>query len=85
MKYRLLKDIGFLESGGVYHSKEDGTIVLAFGGRGIDALIQQGYIEEVQEPWATDKDMIEFRYYPWLDSQNDINVLLEQFKKERGR
>ena len=80
MRYRLLKGIGYLYKDMRYNT-DDQFIRLD-----VKPLIEQGYIEEIQEPWATDKDLIEFgNYYRDHYTDDQITGLLQQFKKERGK
>jgi hypothetical protein len=81
--YRLLKDIGYYPTG-MELDRENEEYTLTFLDHNIPQLIEQGYIEEVQEPWATDKDMIEFAYYAAASHhQMTYEGDLQQFKKER--
>ena len=50
MKYRLLKDIGYIRTGTTVDWIDDVTLNLR-------ELIKQGYIEEIQEPIWTDRDL----------------------------
>jgi hypothetical protein len=78
MKYRLLKDIGPLGVG-YKISDFDGYIKL-----NVESLVGRGYIEEIQEPWATDKDCYDLLDYWWLNAGKFPNIV-EQYKKERGK
>lgn len=91
MKYRLLKDIGFYNKGKIFNVKEGEELTLAIYTTEKDEvnqlakLIEQGYIEEIQEPWATDKDCIEFYKYAKHEPTERLTTLLQQFKQERGK
>jgi len=98
MKILLKKDIGLIKSGEyewitwtntIALKSEDGA--LRCGTEVFEALMQQGYIEEIQEPKWTDKQRDEFAldYAKWLQNHGALHGsfenLLEQFKKEYGK
>jgi hypothetical protein len=78
MKYRLLKDIGYIHKDTMVQTETE-HITLR-----IDDLLTFGYIEDISEPWATDKDIAEFVKYHY-GSGRFIDESLEQFKKEKGK
>ena len=80
MTCKTIKDIGYVCKG-LEVPIENGLLKLD-----ASTLIQQGYIEEIQEPWATDKDCVDFYYYVRESKEGHLPInILQRFKKERGK
>lgn len=92
-KYRLIKDFGLFQKGKEFESFR-GYIEITNDGTYIDiptdhiaAFIEQGIIEEVQEPEFTKEDMLDVIYFviskimPYASYNNNLEIAQGYIKK----